>query len=254
MDGYGPGPHPGQPAVPILMLQEVDSTNAEARRRAEAGEAGPLWIAARAQTQGRGRRGRTWMTGEGDLAATLLTTTNRPAAEAAQISFVTALAVADLVQTYVSAERVRLKWPNDVLVDGAKISGILIESGGRADGGLWLAIGVGVNLEHAPGAVERPATAIASHADAPDAQTALEILAQRFATWRSIWQDYGFAPIRQAWSERAMGMGQACVARLGHDTVTGVAEGLDQDGALILRLAGGQSRRISAGDVYFGER
>ena len=112
---------------PIEALDEVDSTNAEARRRAEGGEAGPLWITAKRQTAGRGRRGRNWETGEGNLAATLLLTTARPPAEAAQISFVAALAVADLAGAYVPASLVSLKWPNDPLIAGKKTSGVLIE-------------------------------------------------------------------------------------------------------------------------------
>jgi len=243
----------GRPA-PIEILDWADSTNAEARRRAEAGEAGPLWIAARRQTEGRGRRGRAWSMGEGDLAATLLTVTDRPPAEAAQVSFITALAVADLVQTWLKPESVRLKWPNDVMADGRKLAGILIESGKRDDGRLWLAVGVGVNLAQAPAETERPATSIAGVTGrAPPLASALETLAQRFAVWSDIWRDFGFAPIADAWTQRAYGLGQQCIARLGSETVVGVAEGLEADGALRLRLADARLRRISAGDVFFEE-
>ncbi len=185
----------GARRVEVLRLETVDSTNAEARRRAEAGETGPLWITARRQTAGRGRRGRAWETGAGNLAATLLTTTAKPPAEAAEIAFVAALAVADLALAQVPDALVRLKWPNDVLVDGRKVSGILIESGMRPDGRLWLAIGVGVNLKSAPVAADRPATTLADHLRAdvaaplsPDA--ALEALARAFdvrlATWETL--------------------------------------------------------------------
>src|SRR5580704_7144913 len=109
---------------PVVAFDEVDSTNAEARRRAEAGEAGPLWITAKRQSAGRGRRGRAWETGAGNLAATLLMVTDRAPAEAAQVSFVAALAVADLASAYVPTERVKLKWPNDVMVSGRKLAGI----------------------------------------------------------------------------------------------------------------------------------
>jgi BirA family biotin operon repressor/biotin-[acetyl-CoA-carboxylase] ligase len=240
--------------APIEMLDWVDSTNAEARRRAEAGETGPLWIAARRQTEGRGRRGRVWSMGEGDLAATLLTLTDRPPAEAAQVSFITALAVADLVQTWLAPEAVRLKWPNDVLADGRKIAGILIESGRRDDGRLWLAVGVGVNLAQSPVETEQPATSVAAAAGrAPSVAIALETLADRFAVWSAIWRDFGFEPIADAWTVRAYGLGQDCIARLGSETVAGVAEGLESDGALRLRLPDASLRRISAGDVFFGE-
>jgi BirA family biotin operon repressor/biotin-[acetyl-CoA-carboxylase] ligase len=241
-------------AAPITVLDFVDSTNAEARRRAEAGDTGPIWISARQQTEGRGRRGRSWSTGEGDLAATLLTLTDRPPAEAAQVSFIAALATADLVQGWIDPALVRVKWPNDVLVDGRKVSGILVESGRRDDGRLWLAVGIGVNLAVTPQGVERPATSIAGVAGrAPSAAVALESLADRFAVWATIWQSFGFGPIADAWVQRAYGLGEPCVARLGTETVEGVAEGLEPDGALRLRLADGSVRRISAGDVFFGE-
>jgi BirA family biotin operon repressor/biotin-[acetyl-CoA-carboxylase] ligase len=241
-------------AAPITVLDWVDSTNAEARRRAEAGDAGPLWICARQQTEGRGRRGRSWSMGEGDLAATLLTVTDRPPAEAAQVSFVAALAAADLVQSWIDPGKVRVKWPNDVLVDGLKVSGILVESGRRDDGRLWLAVGIGVNLAVTPADVERPATSIAGAAGrAPSAAIALETLADRFAVWATIWRNFGLGPIADAWTQRAYGLGEACTARLGSETLEGIAEGLEPDGALRLRLGDGSVRRVSAGDVYFGE-
>ncbi len=241
--------------VPVLAFDEIDSTNAEARRRAEAGEMGPLWITALRQSAGRGRRGRTWETGEGsNLAATLMMVTDRAPRDAAQISFVAALAACDLVRAYVPGDRVKVKWPNDVLVDGKKLVGILVESGARPAGGLWLAVGVGVNLARAPLAPERPATTIAAETGrpAPEPSAALDGLAAAFADWLEVWEGRGFAPIAAAWTERAYGLGEACTARLPDATLTGVAEGLDADGALRLRLADGRLRRITAGDVFFG--
>lgn len=240
--------------APIDWLEEIDSTNAEARRRADAGETGPIWIAARRQSAGKGRRGRAWETGEGNLAATLLLTTDKPPAEAAQVSFVAALAVADLARAHMADELVRLKWPNDPLVGGRKVSGILIESGRRPDGRLWLACGVGVNLARPPEAAERPATSFAEHAlgGAPYPVQALDGLAQTFADWLSVWTTEGFPAIAKAWTARAHGLNEPCIARLGDETVEGIAEGLDDDGALRLRLPTGQIRRITAGDVFFG--
>ncbi|MEW5687589.1 MAG: biotin--[acetyl-CoA-carboxylase] ligase [Pseudomonadota bacterium] len=239
---------------PIEAYDELDSTNAEARRRAEAGEVGPVWITAALQTAGRGRRGRAWSTQAGNLAATLLTSTDRPPAEAAQLSFVAALAACDLADTCMGAGAARLKWPNDVLVHGRKAVGILVESGSRDDGRLWLAVGIGVNLAHAPQDVERPAAAFAEHmAGAPPSPLdALEVLATAFERWRAQWATQGFPPIAAGWSERATGIGQRCEARLPNRTLSGVAEGLDPDGALRLRLDDGGLERITAGDVFFG--
>ena len=239
--------------IPVLAFEEIDSTNAEARRRAEAGEAGPLWITARRQTAGRGRRGRSWDTSDGNLAATLLSVTDRAPGDAAQISFVAALAVADMARTFVPADLVKVKWPNDLMIGGRKASGILVESGRRPDGRLWLATGVGVNLAHAPDNVERPATSFAAHIEGvpPTPLEALDRLSEYFAGWTQAWDTLGFPAIAEAWTLRAQGLGQPCVARLGAETLQGVAEGLDIDGALRLRLADGSIRRITAGDVFF---
>ena len=240
---------------PIEAYEELDSTNAEARRRGEAGEGGPVWITAAVQTAGRGRRGRAWSTRRGNLAATLLTTTDRPPGEAAQLSFVAALAACDLADTCLGSGAARLKWPNDVLIHGRKAVGILVESGTRPDGRLWLAVGIGVNLAHAPTDVERPATAFADHmaGPPPTPRAVLDVLAPAFERWRIAWTTQGFAPIATGWSERATGLGRPCEARLPNRTLGGVAEGLDADGALRLRLDDGGLERITAGDVFFGE-
>jgi BirA family biotin operon repressor/biotin-[acetyl-CoA-carboxylase] ligase len=236
----------------ILFFDDIDSTNAEARRLAEAGEAGPLWITALRQHQGRGRRGRAWETGEGNLAATHLFTTTLPPAQAAQVSFVAALAVADLIDAF-SRERASLKWPNDPLIAGRKAAGILVESGALGDGRIWLAVGCGVNLATPPAESERPSTALADHMEGPPPapREALLVLASAMESWRGLWEASGFAPIAEAWTRRAHGLGGPCVARLSSETVHGVAEGLDLDGALRLRLESGEVRRITAGDVFF---
>lgn len=239
---------------PVEVHAALDSTTAEARRRAEAGEGGPVWITAGVQTAGRGRRGRVWSTQQGNLAATLLMTTDAPPAEAAQVSFIAALAAAELADACLGPDVARLKWPNDVLIHGRKAVGILVESGSRADGRLWLAVGIGVNLAHAPSNLDRPATSFAEHMAGapPEPLVALDVLASRFEAWRRIWGAQGFAPVAQAWTARAIGMGEPCEARLHTRTLNGVAEGLDPDGALRLRLDGGAIERITAGDVFFG--
>jgi BirA family biotin operon repressor/biotin-[acetyl-CoA-carboxylase] ligase len=236
----------------VLFFEDIDSTNAEARRLAEAGEAGPLWITALRQHAGRGRRGRAWETGEGNLAATYLFTTRLPPAQAAQISFVAALAVADLINAF-SRDRASLKWPNDPLIAGRKAAGILVESGPCGDGQIWLAVGCGVNLARAPTQSDRPAAALADHMDGPPPtpREALLLLAPAMDSWRGLWESSGFEPIAEAWTRRAHGLGSSCVARLSAETVHGVAEGLDPDGALRLRLESGEVRRITAGDVFF---
>ena len=243
--------------TPVLILDEIDSTNAEARRRAEAGERGPLWLLARRQTAGRGRRGRAWDGGTGNLTATLLLTLDRSPLEAAQLAFVAAVAAGQAIAAYVPPGRVGLKWPNDVLIDGKKVCGMLIETGAAPVGGLWAAIGIGINLADHPSQVERPATSVAKnmphgmiHPPTPDA--ALARLAEAMDRALALWLTQGFGPIRSAWTARAAGLGGPCTARLERETMQGIAEGLDADGALLLRLPDGQCRRITAGDVFLG--
>ena len=245
-------------SIPPLWFDQLDSTNAEARRRADAGEAGPLWIAARRQTSGRGRRGRAWEAGQGNLAATLLMTTPRAAAEAAQLSFVAAFAVRDLAVRYAPETLVRLKWPNDVLISGAKAAGILIESGRRGDGDLWLAIGVGVNLASAPEGLDYPAASLSAHLGPqatrpPSPDEALSVLADAFSHWMGVWERDGFAPLQAEWTRCAIGLGARCAARLGDRAIEGVAVRMACDGALVLRLDSGELQRITAGDVFFAD-
>ena len=244
--------------APVLILDETDSTNAEARRRAEAGEVGPLWIAARRQTAGRGRRGRQWGSDSGNLFTTLLLLTQKSPAEAAQLTFAASLAVADLLDRYVPPALVTIKWPNDVLLDGRKTSGILIESGRAPSGGLWLAVGIGVNLSQTPGETERPATCIAEHlahgvVSAPTVDEAAKALAEIFGVWLDRWMTLGFQPILDAWIARTPGLHGPCTARLTNETLTGTADGVEADGSLRLKLSDGSLRVISAGDVFFGE-
>jgi BirA family biotin operon repressor/biotin-[acetyl-CoA-carboxylase] ligase len=248
---------PDRPGGPeILTFEEIDSTNAEARRRAEAGETGPLWIVAHRQTGGRGRRGRPWETGVGNLAATSLMTTHMPPLQAAQVAFVAALAVADLAAAYTAPDLVTVKWPNDILIGGRKAAGILVESGVVGGGRLWLAVGIGVNLATFPRAAERPATSFAAHLSGPHSapptpQAALLELARGFRGWVDRWERLGFGPVADAWTVRAHGLGRVCKARLERETLEGVALGLDRDGALRLRLADGSIRSLAAGDVFF---
>ncbi|NEX94502.1 biotin--[acetyl-CoA-carboxylase] ligase, partial [Caulobacter sp. 17J65-9] len=202
------------------------------------------------------RRGRAWATGEGNLAATLLAVTDRRPAEAAQVAFVAALAVADVFETWAPAAVVSIKWPNDVLLAGRKASGILIESGPTPDGRLWLAIGCGLNLGYAPDDTERPATRLADHlsgdvAACPTPDQAMEAFRAAFARRLADWEASGFTAVLTAWTAKAQGLGQACVARLGNETIEGIAEGLEPDGALRLRTASGELRRVTAGDVFF---
>ncbi|MFW6413335.1 MAG: biotin--[acetyl-CoA-carboxylase] ligase [Oceanicaulis sp.] len=238
----------------VELFDELDSTNEEAKRRAASGERGPVWIVARRQTAGRGRRGRAWTSTDGNLFATGLYRLNARAAETANLSFAAALAVGDLAASVVDPGLVKLKWPNDVLVDGKKVSGILLESGAHPEGGLWLAVGIGVNLAAHPDDSERPATDLSVHGARLSPEDAVRTLAARFDHWTSKWAASGFAPLREAWLARAHGLGERCTVRLDAETIEGVFADLAPDGALRLDLPGGGRRFISAGDVFFPQR
>ena len=138
-----------------------------------------------------------------------------------------------------------------MLVGGAKAGGVLIESGIGPSGGLWLAVGVGANLAEALTDTPYPATCMAAHGDAPSRDAALAALDAGFAHWLEVWEAGGFEPVRAAWTARAHGLGEACTVAQGERSVTGINEGLDADGALLLR-AGAAVQRITAGDVIFG--
>ena len=237
-----------------LHFATIDSTNEEARRLAERGEAGPVWIQADMQTAGRGRRGRAWDSPTGNLAATLYLRPGKRAAECAQLSFVAALAASDALAELAPGIDVKLKWPNDVLAARRKIAGILLESasaGGEAPA--WLAIGIGVNLVQFPDATEFPAISlVALGAKAPSVEVALTALAAAFAKWYDAWSRRGFPEVRDAWLARAAGLGTRIRARLQNEETFGVFEGIDDYGALLLRTDIARLRVIAAGDVFFG--
>lgn len=238
-----------------LWLDEVDSTMAEARRRAR-GPAVPTWICARRQTAAHGRRGRAWVAGEGNFAATLLMHPACAPAEAALRSFTAAVAVAQALETVVDRGRVTLKWPNDVLLDSGKVAGILLESGGSGGRIDWLAVGIGVNLVYAPapGEVEPgavPPTSVAASAGwAPTAEAFLPELAHAFATLERQFSEQGFAPIRHAWLARAARLNRTITARTGQQSWTGRFVDVDGQGRLVLDT-GSETQRIAAADVYF---
>jgi BirA family transcriptional regulator, biotin operon repressor / biotin---[acetyl-CoA-carboxylase] ligase len=233
-------------AIGLRIFESLDSTNEEARRLAKGGERGPLWIMAHEQTAGRGRRGRAWVSQRGNLFATLLIPAEAPLA--AQLAFAAALAVGETVSAYAPSSSVALKWPNDVLLEGGKVAGILLEAVGQD----MLAIGIGINLAHHPEETEFPATSIASPGrPAPVPGDALLRLAGRMAAWYEIWRQQGFAPLRTTWLSRAAGLGQAVRVRREQNELHGMLESLDSDGALLLRQASGGIARITAGDVFF---
>lgn len=239
-------------AFRLIELDEVDSTNAEALRRAADGERGPLWIMARRQTRGRGRSGRVWQDGAGNLMATLLLEPRCPPAALHQLSLLTGVAAHDAIAAFVLPQRpgLRLKWPNDILLDRAKLGGILVESSIFA--GIPLAaIGIGVNIAHAPDVPGRHTATLASVSEAPPLPGAfLSALDARLSYWLGIWAAGAhFDDIRSAWLERAGPIGEPLTIQHGGEISAGSFAGLAVDGALLVQDRDGTVTRMTAGDV-----
>lgn len=229
----------------VIHFERIDSTNSEARRLAEAGERGPLWIWSDEQTVGRGRLGRTWVSEQGNLYVTCLFQTAAPAAAAAQISFVAAIAVHELASQLLPKVGFFLKWPNDILMDGAKFCGLLAEVVDTNP--TRIALGCGINLAHAPSGTPYPVAALGSQFT-PD--SVLQKLAVSLWHWLEIWDEgRGFAAIRAAWLERAVGVGK----EVSVNGLTGRFEGLAEDGALLVKLADGTQKQVHAGEVRFAD-
>jgi BirA family transcriptional regulator, biotin operon repressor / biotin---[acetyl-CoA-carboxylase] ligase len=227
----------------IRELAVTESTNDDAKKAAEAGEAAGLVIWALLQTAGRGRQGRTWESPEGNLYCSLLL---RPVCESkdfSQYAFVAALAIYDAVKALAPKAALTLKWPNDVLADQKKISGVLLESGPG-----WLVTGIGLNILNHPEGGLYPATSLHALGVKTDPKTALDRLLESFGRWQATLRKDGFAPIRAAWLERA-GRGRLTV-KLPQGVLEGVFAGLAPDGALCLKLADGSERAIATGDVF----
>ena len=214
---------------------------------AAAGEPEGLWLRAVTQTAGRGRLGRAWQSPPGNLYASTIVRPRPADPSPASLAFVAAVALHETVTPWVRDGALTLKWPNDLLLDGAKLSGILLEG---ADGAVI--VGIGVNLAHFPEGLDRAVTSLAaSGTGAPDTALFLEDLAAAFARWLERWRMEGMAAIRTPWLVVAHPKGTALTANLPDgESIDGLFDGLDSDGALILRLADGNSRVIHAGDVF----
>jgi BirA family biotin operon repressor/biotin-[acetyl-CoA-carboxylase] ligase len=238
--------------APVETFDEIDSTILEARRRAERGELGPVWFIAKVQTAGRGRRGRVWASLEGNLLATYLFATQRPAAEIALLGFAAGVAIAESVDAMIGSGATSLKWPNDVLINGAKAAGIMLDSGSLGGGAAWAALAFGVNLAVAPEGLDQETTSLRAvlPPDAP-APAPLAFLAQlrpRLEVWAARTEREGFEPLRAAWLRRAHGLGKSARVVQGDQTLEGRIVGLSSHGELELDTESGR-RLIAAGDV-----
>jgi BirA family biotin operon repressor/biotin-[acetyl-CoA-carboxylase] ligase len=251
-------PSPKLPAgYRLLRLETVDSTNVEARRRAEGGEPGPLWIWSLRQSAGRGRQGRAWTSQPGNLFASLLIGLNCPIATASQLALLAGVVAYDAIAKLLpDASDLLLKWPNDVLLKEKKVAGMLLESAAeKRPGRCKVVIGTGINLASHPDDLPQPATDLAAYGVSVTPQAALETLAGVTEAWLNRWgEGVSFPTVRRAWLDRAGPTGRPLRVRLKEDDeAEGIFAGLDAAGALRLGTSDGGERRIAAGDVFFAK-
>ena len=269
--------------IPVLELDEIGSTNAEAMRLGLAGAATPLWVRADRQSSGRGRSGREWTSAPGNHYASLLTRLTCPPTMLHQLSFVAAIATVAALRRVIAeavpeghgdhgsraclqgrgeldrrgppavgalSERLRIKWPNDILIDGAKLVGILPESTILPDTSVLAVIGIGINIAHAPEGLGRATTSLAALGVSISPQAMLDALAVEMGRALLLWGNgAAFTAIRDLWQADALPLGTAMSVHTGRDKIDGTFAGLDLDGALILRDHSGYDRRMTFGDV-----
>jgi BirA family transcriptional regulator, biotin operon repressor / biotin---[acetyl-CoA-carboxylase] ligase len=239
----------------LLRLDTVDSTNAEAKRRADLGEPGPLWISSARQSKGRGRLGREWTSQVGNLFASLLIRLKCPLQTASQLGLVAGIVAYETLAKLIAYEgrsELLLKWPNDVLLSEEKIAGVLLENiGNPSKPGTTVVIGTGINLANHPENLPQPAISLDAYGLSVTPGQALQVLAATTQEWLQRWGEGAtFPTIRRAWLDRAGPLGRPLVVKIHGLELEGDYAGLDSEGALRLRTPNGE-QRITAGDVFF---
>lgn len=237
-----------------IALDDVGSTNTACFEQARSGDPGRLWITARRQLGGRGRRGRAWISEPGNLYASLLLIDPAPQEAIGALPLVVALALFHAISDEMpfAGNRIRIKWPNDILVDAAKVSGILIEAEALSDGRRAVVIGCGINIAHKPDNPLYPATSLseAGASTSPDSLFARLMVEMGHAL--DLWQaGAGTDAVVTAWSEHVHGIGQPITVNLPDRSLSGIFAGVEKDGLLALSLENGETLRIASGDVFF---
>src|SRR6266480_5788279 len=257
------GPRAQSAGYRLAAFDQVGSTNAEAMSRARDGERGPMWFVTTEQTAGRGRRQRAWIAPRGNLASSVLEVLDVSPGVAATLGFAAGLSLESALQKLsieanfrrAGAEPLRyaLKWPNDVMADGRKLAGILLEAEAVSGDRLAVVVGIGTNVIAAPEGTPTPATSLAALGVNVGAEEVFATLSDSWAEFRGIWdRGRGFGEIRRLWLERAAGLGQGVAIQSGSAIVEGTFDTIDEQGCMIVRTVDGKRIPIAAGDVYFG--
>ncbi|HEY6917416.1 MAG TPA: biotin--[acetyl-CoA-carboxylase] ligase [Allosphingosinicella sp.] len=230
----------------IRSVPETRSTNDDVAALARDGAPEGTWLRAGRQTGGRGRQGREWLSPEGNLYASTLVRLQMGDPPAHTLALTAAVALHEILSLYAAGAPLTIKWPNDILSDGAKVSGILLERIGDC-----VVVGFGANLAEHPMELERPTASIRALAGAaPDPASVVEALADSFARWLGRWRSEGLKPVQSRWLAAAHPVGTVFTAAVSGEKVEGLFDGLDDNGALRLRIADGTTRVINAGDVF----
>jgi BirA family biotin operon repressor/biotin-[acetyl-CoA-carboxylase] ligase len=241
--------------VEARFYEQCGSTNEVAGDLARVGTQGPVWIVAGQQSAGRGRRGREWLSRSGNLYASLLFRPSLKPADLAALPYIAALAVRDtFISLGADPADVACKWPNDVLIDGRKASGILIESSARSANALdFVIVGIGMNLIHAPDADAAifPAASLKQVTGREvTVRDALEALSQHIYVRLDNWIVANISSVVAEWSDCAWGLGERREIRTHNEQFVATPTGLADDGGLIVKLDDGREKRLYAGDVF----
>ena len=240
----------------LVERDRVSSTNDVARELAAEGAPEGTLVTARQQTTGRGRRGKPWSSPEGNLFMSLVLRPDCVPTQAVQLGFVAGVALWDAIcDIDHPGIPLKLKWPNDVLLDGCKVSGILLESAMAPGGTLdWVVVGIGVNTRHHPENADWPAADLGNTRDRPGPRDLLPSLAHYLIDYYQVWQTDGFGAIRSLWLEESYFLpGDRISIGRGEGAVAGQFETIDESGALIMRLDGGERRVLSYGEIFPAE-
>lgn len=269
MNDFSLGPKARAAGYRLRGFDSVGSTNTEALEAAAAGDPGGIWFAARQQLSGRGRRGRQWESAYGNLAATLLIVPDCDPTLSATLGFVAGVSLNRALSSILpqglvrigidgangqdGQSRIALKWPNDVLADGAKLAGILLEANKLPDGQQAIAIGLGVNVVAAPQGLPYPATSLNDLGVSRDANEVFEALSDSWTETFGLWNDgLGIGDVLKQWRASAAGIGAPVAVTQNGDVLRGIFESIDDVGRLIVRAEDDRRIAITAGDVHFG--
>ena len=238
----------------LLSFDALDSTNEEAKRLARAGGAHGAVIWAKKQANGKGRMGREWISADGNLFVSILLKPEKPITELAQLSFVASVAVVEALSALFEKEhKLSCKWPNDVLLDSKKLSGILLESFVcEKDSKQW--VSVGVNVDSHPTGTEFPATCLTeAGVELVSAKIVLSRFIHHFIECYNEWENTGFTAIRKRWLKYAWGMKTEITARLPNSQITGIAQDINKDGNLVIKDKKGKLHTLHAADIFPAE-